>query len=201
MKLVKEKSTNEYLLVSDSEYSNNSNLYLNRNDYPIYWNKYGYKLSDSLLVKDNIQRIYGSKSWDSFNLIEKKEIAKTLIFSLSSEVYSSVLSSDEINYAKEYRTKIARVDRANRWEKLRVTIAPQVSQLVSLQFYTSTKQFKDDYIDAALPHLTCWLTNTSYSPLGIDYTNSGFAQQSYYSTSFAQLAASILIYGNHFITK
>ena len=201
MKLVKEKSTNEYLLVSDSEYSNNSNLYLNRNDYPIYWNKYCYKLYDYLLVKDNIQRIYGSKSWDSFNLIEKKEIAKTLIFSLSSEVYSSVLSSDEINYATEYRTKIARVDRANRWEKLRVTIAPQVSQLVSLQFYTSTKQFKDDYIDAALPHLTCWLTNTSYSPLGIDYTNSGFAQQSYYSTSFAQLAASILIYGNHFITK
>ena len=201
MKLVKERNTDEYMLVSDSEYSNNTNLYINRNDCPIYWNKYGYKLSDSLLVKDNVQRIYNSKSWNDFNLEEKREISKTLIFSISSEIFSTVLSSPEIEYAKEFRTKVARVDRANRWEKLRVTIAPQVSQLVSLQFYTSTKQFKDDYIDAALPHLTCWLTNTSYAPLGIDYTNNGFAQQSYYTTTFAQLAASILIYGNHFVTK
>lgn len=201
MRLVKDKSTNEYLIISDNEYSTNSNLYIDRNDYPIYWNKYGYQLSDSLLVKDNIQRIYNAKNWNSFNLLEKKEICKTLIFSLSSNIYNNLLTVEEINYAKEFRTKIARIDRANRWEKLRVNIAPQVSQLVSLQFYTSTKQFKDDYIDAALPHLTCWLTNTSYAPLGIDYTNSGFAQQSYYSTSFAQLAASILIYGNHFITK
>lgn len=87
--------------------------------------------------------------------------------------------------------------RNKRWESARRRISFELTLVESLGFYLDTKSFKYDFIDANLPHLTLWLSNGTYAPLGIDYSSNGFAQKNYYTTDRMNICLDILINGNY----
>jgi len=200
MKLVKEISTEDYKIISDAELLNNSNLYIDRTNRPIYWELYGYKLSDSILVKDSIQSIYNANGWTSFKGIEeKKSVARVLAYTLTQIELDEVLTPQEQINAKLFAIANAKIGRVNRWEVLRQQLAVKVTQSQSLSFYSDTEIFKGKYIDVGLPHLYMWLTNGIYPPLGIDFTNNGFAETSYYTIEMKQICIDYLKTGVQFI--
>ena len=199
MKLVKEISTEIYKLISDTELTANPSLYIDRTDNPAYIEMYAEDLSDIKLANTMVKAIYTNVGWANLRSKDKLPIARLLSYTLLQTELDEVLTPQEQTDAKlEYVTK-SKIARATRWEYLRQQIALQVTEAEAVAFYTDTKPFKDDYIDAGLPYLEMWLTNGSYPALGIDYTTAGFAQQSYYTASMLQMCVDYLITGVQFL--
>jgi len=200
MKLVKEILTETYKLISDAELAANPILYIDRTNNPIYIEMYVSDLSDIKLANTMIKDIYTNVGWSNLRDKDKLPIARLLSYTLLQTELDEVLTPQEQVDAKlEYVTK-SKIARSTRWEYLRQQIALEVTEAEALAFYTDTKPFKDDYIDAGLPHLELWLTNGDYAPLGIDYTTTGFAQQSYYTASMLQMCIDYLITGNQYVS-
>jgi len=109
----------------------------------------------------------------------------------------ALFTTDEQKANWELLADISKVARYKRWEACRQKVSFTLTQLESLQFYTDTKSFQGDYIDANLPNLTLWLSNGSYPALGIDYTTNGFAQKSYYTEERKNICLDVLVNGNY----
>ena len=201
MKLVKTLSTNEHSIISDTQYNNAPELYVDRTSTPIYWEKYGVALSDVALAKANIKNTYDTNGWESFRSNEEKaSAARLMAYSLAQVELDEVLTIDEQKQAKLDYVTNSRLSRQNRWEHLRERIAFEVNQAEALSFYTDTKGFKGDYIDAGLPHLELWLTNGTYPALGIDYSTTGFANQPYFTPTMLQMCIDYLVSGTQYIS-
>jgi len=63
--------------------------------------------------------------------------------------------------------------------------------------YMTTKTMLMDYYYANLPHIIFWVQNGAYPPLGIDYTNNGFAQMPGYSVMLKNSILDIINNGNY----
>lgn len=85
--------------------------------------------------------------------------------------------------------------RDRRWEVCRQVISFDLTKGESLDFYNSTKDYSLEWKDANIPKLLLWLANGTEPLLGIDYTNSGFAQKPYFSTTRRDTCLNILING------
>ena len=85
--------------------------------------------------------------------------------------------------------------RKDRWHLVMKTAAFEyrANQLVQLQMYNDAKMFRDDYIEADLPHLLFWLTSGAYPALGIDYTANGYSSTGYYNEGIKNKAVAILL--------
>jgi hypothetical protein len=66
------------------------------------------------------------------------------------------------------------------------------NDLGRLMMYNDAKVFRNDYIEADLPHLILWLTDGTYPALGIDFTNTGFGSKPYYSEVIKSTCLEIL---------
>jgi hypothetical protein len=66
--------------------------------------------------------------------------------------------------------------------------------------YNTTKQMLVDYYYANLPSILFWIQNQAYPPLGLDFTSSGFQQQSGYSPQLEGMLLDILVNGNYTYT-
>ena len=201
MKLVKEIATGNYKIISDNQLTDTPNIYFDRSDAPLYWDKYGQELSDIILVKANIKRIYDMKGWEAFKgMSEKEVIAKRLAYSMPNNELLEVLTEAQIKESKREYVLGSKLARENRWEFLRSELALKVDQLQSLAFYTDTKVFKGDYIDVGLPNLELWLTNGVYPALGIDFSTTGFSNQPYFSEEMRDMCIAYLTLGEQFIS-
>ena len=63
--------------------------------------------------------------------------------------------------------------------------------------YMVTKHMCYDYYYANLPHVIFWISNGTYPPLGIDYTNNGFAAYPGFSVSLMYELLDIFVNGNY----
>lgn len=87
--------------------------------------------------------------------------------------------------------------RKARWEIARQKVSFELTELESLQFYYDVKRYKDDYLDANLPHLVLWLSSGAYPDLGIDFTETGFSSKPYYTDYRRDLVLDIFVNGNY----
>lgn len=148
---------------------------------------------DLILYKDLLKQNF-VPIWNTLTQDEKLECVRNYNYPAPEDLSQYYTDAELEQFWSELvvRTKL---DRAARFEAARVKVSYQVSPLVSLQFYNDTKAFKDDYIDANIPSLYLWLTNGSYMPLGIDFTNNGFAQKPYYTDFMRDFCIDIFIDG------
>jgi len=91
---------------------------------------------------------------------------------------------------------LTRKARANRWDISRQKISFQLSQFDLFSLYNLTKGFKDDFIEANLPIIILWITSGANESLGVDFSETGFAAQSYYSEDRKNLLLDVLLNGN-----
>ena len=120
--------------------------------------------------------------WSSLTDQEKKELVKHNIAPTAEDkLLYYTLEEQFTNYVTlvDLEIKARRV----RWEVAMKTAAFELldNQLAQLQIYNDAKIFRDDYIEADLPLLLLWLTDSNSLQLGVDFTSNGFSSKPYYS--------------------
>lgn len=157
---------------------------------------FSYLRIDYIRLRDCLKQ-YFIPVWDSLSPADKKTLVRYYIYptTFTQADIDALFTAQEQKNNWETLAKISRDARANRWEVARQKISFYLTEIEGLQLYTDTKPFKDDYVDANLPHLIMWIINGAYPPLGIDYTANGFAQKSYYSVERKNVLVDCLVYG------
>jgi len=138
-------------------------------------------------------------AWDTLSTPEKAKLVQHYIYpdTFTQEEIDVLFTAEEQLGNWEYLALKTKEVRGIRWEELRKKISFDLSVYEGLLFYSDTKQWKGDYIDADLPYLELWFVNGIYPPLGIDFTTNGFAQKSYYSEYRKDLCVDVVTNGNY----
>lgn len=107
------------------------------------------------------------------------------------EIYSIISEEDFLSGWIDLAKK-SKECRDNRWETARRKISFYLNESESLDMYNTTKNYSLEYKDANIPNLICWIKNSSVPSLGIDFTNNGFQQKSYYSSQLKDILVDII---------
>jgi hypothetical protein len=110
----------------------------------------------------------------------------------------AIFSSDEQKYNWGTLTVASRQNQ--RLPRLMAAFDYMSFNFTTLQvtmIYLSTKSYCIDYWLADAPHLMLWITNGTYAPLGIDFTNNGMAQIPGFNTGMRDALLNIFVNGNY----
>lgn len=191
---------------------------INSLDYYLVSNNYNFELNNSTDVTSvrMLETFYGASkieygvyrdslktlfvpNWVNLTFDEKKLCVKEFCYpsDITNEEWLTYYSFSEhesnwlplVISCREYRQK--RLFAA--FTKL--TYYCTVSQTAVI--YMTVKTMCIDYYYGNLPHLVLWISNGSYPALGVDFTNSGFAQASGYTTQLRDSLLDIFINGNY----
>lgn len=163
------------------------------------YNFYQINVFDYNVLRDNYKNVY-VPIWSACTFDDRQ-------FMVSHYCYPPAISIDEWNtyYTEpeffEFWTSITHKTRDEvRLPRLFAAfnlISYKLTQVQVLLIYETTKAICVDYYYGNTPHLMLWITNSSLPALGIDYTTSGFAQMSGYSTTLRDSLLDILVNGNY----
>lgn len=154
---------------------------------------YRLNMIDAILYK-SILKQYFLPNWALLTTEEKRELISVLVYPAATDLRPFCTLEEEIMWTREFGS-ITRSAREFRWDTARLKMIHGLTEMESLSFYTDTKPYKDDYLDANIPSLILWLSNGSYPPLGIDFTTNGFAQKSYYTLDRKNTCLDVLQHG------
>ena len=156
-------------------------------------------IDDDYIKMRDFARTTFIANWSSFNNNQKIGLLTHLLYPTSTtqqDIDSLISSGDQLkNWIDVARnTKLCR---EQRWEVARQKVSFYITTLQSLDLYRSTKDLSSEYKDANIPGLVFWINSSSYPPLGIDYTTTGFSQKSYYTTVLRDLLVDVISNGNY----
>lgn len=133
-------------------------------------------------------------NWDSLSSIQKIEMVKHNVAPSQLEKDSFFSQAEQIDhYIKIVGLEVEA--RQARWNEAMSRAAFYLlgNDLARLMMYNDSKIFRNDYIEADLPHLILWISDGSYPQLGIDFTSNGFGSKPYYNQSIKNAVLEVLL--------
>ena len=135
--------------------------------------------------------------WDELSDDDKKYLISRYIYpaSLTQEDIDILFNGEQQldNWGDLY--DISYPSRVQKWIAAKKKVSFMMNKLDVGDLFISVELLWGRYTEANRPDLICWVTNTAYPPLGIDYTTNGFAQKPYYSDAVKNAIVDIIING------
>lgn len=137
--------------------------------------------------------------WSSLTDLEKTLMIHHFLYpnDMTQQELDTLYPPEDQKLAWQELARDAKACREKRWEEARRRVSYQLPESSSLDLYRTTKSYSLDYKDANDPSLVLWITNGSRPDLGLDFTDSGFAQKSYYTSAARDILVDVLVNGNY----
>lgn len=119
-------------------------------------------------------------------------------------IYPNTVSQETINsfYTEEEQKQnwnnlliISKRARQSRWTAAKGKVSFMLDVISTCDLFQAIEILFPRYIEASRPDLILWVMSSTYVPLGIDYSTTGFAQKTYYSEEIRDALYAILITG------
>lgn len=158
----------------------------------------GTSIDDYIKMRDFAKQVFVPK-WNTLTDHEKTHLFLHFVYPTSAskeELDALIPPQDQVPEWIVSATR-AKACRERRWEATRRKVSFYLTPQQSMDLYVSVKDYSLDYKDANIPSLIHWIGNTADPSLGIDFTTSGFAQKSYFSSQLRDLMLDVLVNGNY----
>lgn len=193
----REGHINHYFEVIDS-YNFSANTADDVTSIETLYSFYSINRFDYEVLRSTYKTLY-IPNWTGLTFEDKQFLVKHYCYpdDISDEEWLSYYTNDEHFENWNQLVDMCRDTRLSRLFAAFKALSYYCTKTQTAVIYMTTKEYCVDYYYSNLPHLLYWITNGGYAPLGIDFTNSGFAQFDGYSDELKNKLVEIILNGKY----